>query len=401
MKHFRFSLANNWYVYLIGAVSIGIAALLLMFKLGSLTSGLSNAEYALWQRTFVEGVSLIDLLRDASYLPYKFCLWVVQYSPLHGNGAIRLPGILFGLIGVAGIFSLLRQWYSLRVAYFGAALFLCSSWLLHITRLASPMSVYAAAPILLAMWSWVISGRHRRVGLLAFTVSAAMALYVPGAIWLLIPAVIWQWHNLLQAFRNVPVVFSILTTVLGATLLVPFVLTIALPLQGTSWEALRTFLALPASVPAITDVANNLLNIPKELFITSQGDPTHHLGHLPLLDAFATAMFVVGVYAFARDWRLDRTVFIFSTICASSLLISFGAMSTAVLLPFVYLIVIGGAAYLLHEWLRVFPRNPFARWLGISLVVVTVLAAMTYQLTNYFVAWPDAPETKSAFTKRV
>jgi hypothetical protein len=294
MKHFRFSLENNWYVYLISAISTGIAATLLLFKLGSLTGGISANEYTIWQRTFVDGLSLIDLLRDASYLPYKFLLWIVQYLPFHGNGALRLPGVLFGLIGVIGIFSLLKQWYTIRVAYFGTALFLCSNWLLHTTRFASPLSVYAATPILLAMWTWVISDRHRHLGLLLFTVSGAMAFYVPGAVWLLIPALFWQYRNIVQAFRNVSIVFSILTVILGVTLLVPFVLTIALPLQGTSWEALQTFLALPGSIPSMSDIATNLLNIPKELFITSQGDPTRHLGHLPLLDAFATAMFVVG-----------------------------------------------------------------------------------------------------------
>jgi hypothetical protein len=401
MKHFRFSLANNWYVILIGALGLSAAAAVLLFRLGSLTGGLSSGEYALWQRTFIEGFSLVDIMRDAAYLPYQLLLGLVQYLPFHGNGAIRISGILFGLIGVVGIFSLLKQWYSIRVAFFGAALFLCSSWLLHTTRLASPTSVYAAAPILLALWAWVLSGTRRQIALMLFTIAAMMALYVPGMLWILIPAIIWQRKNLVRAFKHIPIASAVLIGAVAVLLLLPFIFTVALPLQGTTWNAIRTFLALPAAMPTITDVATNLINVPKELFITSRGDPTMHLGRLPLLDAFATAMFVVGVYAFARDWRLDRTVFVFSALCVGCILIALGGLSTAILLPFVYLIIIGGASYLLQEWLRVFPRNPFARWLGVSLVVVTVLAAMTYQITNYFVAWPHAPETKSTFSQKL
>jgi hypothetical protein len=247
----------------------------------------------------------------------------------------------------------------------------------------------------------VLSGRHRRIALPLFVACAVLSLYIPGAAWLLVPAVIWQRKNLGKAFRRLSFTHIVIILTAAALLLVPMLVSLVWPLQGNSLDALRGFLALPEHLPGLRQIASNLANIPKELFITSRGDPTMHLGRLPLLDAFVTAMFVVGMYACIRDWTLDRVRFVFAGLLVGTILIGLGSLPMAFLLPFIYLVAIAGASYLLQEWLQVFPRNPFARWLGISLVVITVVATLVYQLTNYFVAWPEAPDTKTTFSRRL
>ena len=44
-----------------------------------------------------------------------------------------------------------------------------------------------------------------------------------------------------------------------------------------------------------------------------------------------------------------------------------GPVGLSILVPLLYVAVATGLAYLLHEWLKVFPNNPLARGFGIGL----------------------------------
>jgi hypothetical protein len=74
-----------------------------------------------------------------------------------------------------------------------------------------------------------------------------------------------------------------------------------------------------------------------------------------------------------------------------------GAAYLSLVVPLLYIFAATGIAYLLHEWLRVFPLNPVARKLGIGLVVVAVAVSCSYNLRAYYVAWPHNAATQTAF----
>ena len=65
-----------------------------------------------------------------------------------------------------------------------------------------------------------------------------------------------------------------------------------------------------------------------------------------------------------------------------------------------FLIAAGGVALMLQQWFTVFPYNPFARTVGLVLLLFALGTTSFYSLNQYFVAWPHTPETKQTFQYR-
>jgi hypothetical protein len=74
-----------------------------------------------------------------------------------------------------------------------------------------------------------------------------------------------------------------------------------------------------------------------------------------------------------------------------------GSVTIAALIPLMYLAIAAGTHYLLDQWLTIFPRNPVAKFVGVSLVSFVVAFSAFYHLRAYFVAWPQAPETRAVY----
>ena len=69
------------------------------------------------------------------------------------------------------------------------------------------------------------------------------------------------------------------------------------------------------------------------------------------------------------------------------------------LLPFAYSVIAAGIEYLLDEWYSVFPKNPFARSFGFLVLTSVVLFSMYYQLTRFFVVWPQYENTRKTYNQ--
>ena len=109
----------------------------------------------------------------------------------------------------------------------------------------------------------------------------------------------------------------------------------------------------------------------------------------------------MGLYAYQRHIKLERTRIMLLTAVLSIILGALGevTVATVILLPFVYSVVGAGISFVLDEWYGVFPRNPFARSFGLLLVTLVVLMSTYYQLTRFMVVWPQTPETRAVYNQ--
>ena len=113
-------------------------------------------------------------------------------------------------------------------------------------------------------------------------------------------------------------------------------------------------------------------------------------------------MCLLGIYAYYNKRKLDRTKLIAGVLVLGTVLIGLqGSVSMILLAPFVYLLITAGVAYLLDQWLTVYPRNPLARFIGVSLIILTVGLSCLFNLRHYFVAWPNAPATKQVYKYKI
>lgn len=392
MKRIKNWLVPDWYQMILGMVGLFFIGLLLWFQLGTLVPGLSESELAQTQAA----TSLHDLRTNPLNLPYKILQLGLHKLDLP-TPAVRLASTIVGVVVVGCFFYVLRSWYSRRVATLGTFLFASSAWFLHTARLGIEGIMYALPIALVAATIWLQRTRGGALPLLTGLLVAATLLYIPGMIWLIIPLAIWQFSNLTR--------FLMSHNPFVITLLVLLGLSIVAPLVFAFYQQpvlLKAYFGLPETLPAPLEIAKNLAKTP--LMIVFRGPDTAEawLGRMPLLSWFSITMLVVGCYAIWRKRVLDRAKFIAYVLAVGTILVALeGPVTMSVLMPFIYLIVAAGIALMLQQWFTVFPKNPVARTFGPTLMSIAVVMAAYYNINHYFIAWPNTPETKAAFSQSI
>lgn len=380
-----------WRTALLALVGAGVIIGLLFYRLASLTGLYSNDEI-----TARAAASSAQKLRtNPLFAPHKGLQLVLQHFHHYGPMAMRSVSVLVGMIAIVCLYFVLLRWYTLRIAVIGTLLFTTSSWFLHTVRLATTDSMFLVLFIVFASGVWLQQSKSNRLAIIVAVAAGIGALYIPGMIWFLLPAGIWQRRRLLQAARRLSWWQLAIAILVSFGLLAP--LALALVQQSHFY---KTWLGLPATWPGFHQIGRNFINIPKQLLWHGPNDASRWLPSVSLLGWFGIVMFIVGTYAHWFKLHLDRTWLLIYIAIVGTLLIAMGGSVQLVLfMPFIYLVIASGIALMLQQWFTVFPRNPFARSLGLSLMIIAVLLSSRYQLTQYFVAWPHNPRTKTAFTE--
>jgi hypothetical protein len=375
----------------------GIAALalivLLGFRLGTLTPGVSELESAYQSYTADRGQITDTML----YAPHAITQHVFQLTGEASKTLLRSVSVGFAFISVASLFLLLKMWHTLRIAILGTALYASSAWFLHNARVATPEILYTLLPVLFLAWTWLLSSKRRELMLLVAVVTAALLVYIPGLIWFIVIGTVWQAKRIYRALATVAPAYLSGSLLLGFALILPLIFVI---LQNPA--LIKTYLGMPEVLPPLLDYLKNVLNVPLQLFFVGPDMPSMWLGRLPLLDIFSSVFFIIGLYAYIFRLRLDRTRLLFGGLTLSILLVALnGPVRLSILLPFVYIFIASGITYMLQQWFTVFPKNPFARNIGVSLLALAIAASMFFHISHYFIAWPNAPETKEAYSQRL
>jgi hypothetical protein len=282
------------------------------------------------------------------------------------------------------------------MAILGVALFGTSSWLLHIGRIATfDISFLWAGVTLLALHLLFHAHYENILVRFAWLVGMLVLLFVPGMIWLVIANVILQRDDLLDSWNEISSLWEKILQPLLIVITVGVIgyLVYRQPHIGLDW------LGAPHAWSDWQSMLKRLGNDIAYFTVRGPYDPTIWLGRLPILDAFTNVMLVAGGVFYARHLRSFRTILISVLLGIEALLIAVSSdIPISLMVPLVYAIIVGGMAYILHYWLRVFPRNPLARGLGVGLISLLVVASCAYNLRSYFIAWPHNSETRATFT---
>lgn len=393
MQRLKFRISELSRSFFLSLLAVAVVYGLLFFSLGQLVPGLAAEEVAAAQssRTFQ---SIID---NPLYLPHKLGQYLVQRLDIANDLFLRSVSAVSGMLIVFVFYFALKQWQTSRIAILGTLLFAASGWFLHVARFASSDVLYLLPIALMAYGIWVQKTRYYELSLCLGAGLLVGILFVPGLVWFGLPLIIWQRRRLRQLFARTGLIWRILAlTAAGSGLVVLGQSLIRQP------ELIPTWLGLPETWPSITGYLQNILAVPYSIFVGSAAGPALGIDGLPLLDIFASVMFAVGLYAFSFRLRLDRTRFLVVYFVLGTALIALdGPVSLALLLPAVYIVVAAGITLMLQQWFTVFPRNPLARSVGSSLITIAVLVTSYYHINQYFIAWPNAPETKAVFTHQL
>ena len=368
-----------------------LALLVFGYRLNALVPSLSPQEKSTWNAAG----DWHALLADPTNAPYKALLWAAHFLPFDSSLSARLPSAAILLIALVLFVSILHRWHGPRSTVFGFFLFLTSAWLLHVGRFAGPDIMYIVSILaLIAVHIGLYDHGDSPLMLYAWLLTNIAVLFVPGMAWFVLFGIALQAGALWSAVRDFKALWQkLLWPVIAFGGLGAIAAAVAYHLA--LW---RTWLGLPEQFAAWQPMLTNIGRVLLAVVYRAPLRPGLWLGQLPILGVFLSLMLLAGVVFYARHFRAARSHLLAGYVVISVVLAALGgAVTLSVLVPTLYLIVVAGIAYVLHFWLRMFPRNQLARGAGIAVVSLAVALACAYNLQQYFVAWPHNPDTAASY----
>ncbi len=337
------------------------------------------------------------------YGPYYLLLHVTYGGLTHSLFGLRLASVVCGLIAAGVIFYLSRRYYGYRIAGLSTLAFVCSFGFLALSRTAVPDAAYLLVPLLLIYALELLADYLNFSSLLIFFAIAAGSLYFPGAVWLVIIAILIAKANIVHVFKQLTLVSHIVLYAIIGLILTPIGYFLV---SKHSAALLKIWLGygLNGQAAALKQLAANFYRTPLDLLAYgSSRQPDYlRLGHLPLLPIYISVVILAGLYAVVPRFRHSTR---FSTllllITASWLVVSLGVASIGMLLPLLIIVFGAGLAYLLKEWYAVFPKNPLAKYFVWSIVSAVVIFGCFFSARSYFVAWSNDPAVAAGYSTSI
>lgn len=391
MKRNRSSTAplnvRQWIRIAVAAVILAAFGWLYLFRLESFQR-LSPTETAIRH-----GVGFSDIIHNPLNLGFKLIAFVTTHI-FHGEIGIRLAAVFFAALSIALFFLVCRKWHGSLTAAAATILFGTSTWMLATGRFgASYMYLTATAIGLLASVVWLKHSPEKVSAFITFVAACALSLFTPGGVWFVIAMAIVMFKPNLALLRKnaskaLPTVITLSVVTLGL-LAISFV---QHPHLAKEW------LGLPTEFPNIATIGKQLVMSVSFLAIRGPVSPEIWLAHTPVLDAAALVFLLLGVILYGRHLDKGRTHLVLALLAPAVLLITLnGASGLAFMVPVAYILVAAGVAYMIHQWIKIFPRNPIAHTLATIVFVVLLGCVVRFHVTRYMVAWHYSPQTTAAY----
>lgn len=383
------SITSQWQPIAIGLIVTILVGGLLLFRLGTLTPGVSQHELEAHNASR----SYSQIVKNPLYAPHKVMQRVFFSVIPNKVVALRLASVIVGAAFIYLFYYILSRWFDNWIAALGTTLFATSSWFLHVARSGTTTIMLLSLIAAVGYGTWLRKKRRSYLALVGCVAVCIWLLYTPGLILFVLLGAIWQ-RNQLRTFVDANPFMASAAGLCIVASIGPLIYAIS---KDSSLA--KQYIGLTTtSFDSISVIVQRFLFVPIRLVIRGPADPSTNVGRMPLVDFFVSIMCVLGIYSYLLHLKLDRARALSGGILLSWILIGLGLADNALLLPFVYLLASGGIAFMISHWFKVFPINPFARSLAIVIMSLAITATAYYNLSNYFVAWPQAPATKQAVT---
>lgn len=379
---------NNLYKMCFVLVFLILFSGLYLYKLGSFNRGDSRYE----NPNFLGIKDHSMVIHDISLAPIKFPEYLMLKIDQPNSTLLRLVSVFVLLITFIIFYRLILKWQTHRVAMLTTFLFMTSSISLALGRLTFQSVIYLLViPTILLMGSWLRSKKYiKRV--IYVLPATAILMYLPGFLILLATILIFFRKRLMAAWRFCDVKFRLIGMISAVIILLPMIYSLLkYPPQ------IKYFLGIDRLFDG--SIPSTLINIPKTLFYSGFNEPALWLKGTAVFDIVSIVFFLLGIYAFTKSQHTLRAKVLAGLGLICIVIISLGSVANVILVvPLVYIYISKGIAFFLQNWFVVFPRNPAARNLGVSLLIIPLLLSGGYNCQRYFRAWHSAPETVQALS---
>jgi hypothetical protein len=386
---------SSYWLFVLAAIGFLALAFLMFFRLGNIMPGISPNEYSLY---FLK-LGYHGIYNNPLNLPMKV-IWsdnFKYFTPL-GQTMLRVPSAIVGILTVLAFFALLKIWHGLRSAVLGTILFTTSAWTLHVSRLATLNVEYLAAMTFFLLSTAVLQkGYQRKYIYWIINFLWGLLLYVPGMVFILAYNAYRQRKDIAEGYKMQDTKGSKIAYIVASLIWLPLLIKY---LVSGSKHILYWF-GFPSVYSSIGLIFKDFFSVFYHIFIFGPLLPDSWLGRAPILDIFSIIAALAGIYFYATHYKASRTHLLFISLAIGAVLIALGGpVGLSIVMPIIYVLIASGIAYILSQWLSVFPENPIARSLGYILISLAITASVVYNLRAYFVAWPNNSTSVSVFDVR-
>lgn len=377
--------------YTIGGLLI---AAILAFNLLYVPGGLRTAEEA----TAVASGALAFAQFDPNTvinLPYhilqraSFALFDVSAL------SIKLPSVIMGLLAIVGCYLLVSAWFQRNVAIITSIVGATMPAMLYIAQDGTPTIYTVAVSFWLLYVATCVSRavRPQAFWSILFFILLALNLYTPLGIWLniaILSTIPFHPHIRLGAKR-----FNVnrlaVASAVGFIILTPLIYSLTIkPELGL------TLLGIPTST---LDISANLHAL--SLYYIG-GDINQTTPYLePLFPLATMLLIIIGFYRFILIKYTARSyvTWLWGIILVPMILLN--PDSFMMILPLTILMIAMGIASLIREWYVLFPRNMYARIVGLIPLGIIVVGIAVTNAYHYVAGYHYSPNVATAYTRDV
>ena len=371
------------------ALSLGFATLYL-WRLGSLTKGLSSAEYL----TKIQSDNLITIWHNPTNGPFLLAQHFVSGLPANKFLILRLVSSVLAVTIIICLYFLLKNWFGRLAAFFATIIFMSTPWVVLAGRSVAPDIAMLSPILLLAACSWLIRTKGKPISAwIVLCLAAGLSLYTPGLIWVVIAGLIIGWRQLAAAVAKVPRPSFIAGLVVFFLTLVPLIWAIA-----AERSVAESVAGLPQDWSSIFSKIGSIFWSGIALIWYARDSTDYSIGHSAVLTTLEVILLLFGIYALGtRVRRVSYALLLFIAIALVLAGLNNNPKFLLLALPSAILLIAAGLRYLYVEWRTIFPRNPIPKYLALFLMTLIVAAQFVYGAVYSIEAWPHTEQTKKIY----
>ncbi len=344
--------------------------------------------------TIASAQSFSQIINNPVNAPYKIGVYIAtSISP--SVRAARAISFIFYVAACIAMFYALKHWHTLQTSLLTTAAFATNSIVLGVSRLGTPLITAMSLFIFSGLLLWQLHSKSNKFVPYIVLVALGCLIYTPGVLWFMVIIGAVYWNRFKKLFINVKKQIVMLGAITTLLIVTPLILSFI-----SSPSVLKEWLLLPETF-VWSEVAQSILQVPSAFIYRMPGAPLINTARLPVFDVASGLLFLIGLNAYRRKLKLDRTRIMLGSVLMGTIVGALGQTVIAVILiaPFAYSVIAAGIEFMLDEWHGVFPKNPFACSFGVVFISTVVLFSMYYQITRFFVVWPQAADTRATYNQ--
>lgn len=308
--------------------------------------------------------------------------------------AFKLPALICAFITGIGAVLLLRRWFRANIAVLATVIMITTGQFLYVAQ-------SGAASITYIMWSvWLLltatmittSERHKKFWKILFFIIMPLSLYTPLSVYLVLA--------ICSAGLLHPHVRYVLKKMSRPHLamLITLSMVIATPLGYLIFKdpgLLLQLLGAPANWPP--DLLNNVKILLQQYL--NFASPQSGVLMTPFLGLGSIALIILGMWQLFKIRYTARSYTLTAWMLLLVPVLLINPTFTSIAFVPLLLVLASGLSYLLKVWYRMFPRNPYARFVGLVPLAILVGGLVVSGLDRYFDGYRYDPVTASSFNR--